>query len=75
MCVCHTQFAEYVLDICFHMEDRLIIILPISVISPTQHVQDKRSNSRPEKANSKLCTIGPMTLSPRKGEHNISGID
>ncbi len=72
ICVCHAQFVEYPLDICFHMEDRLIIILIISIISPSQHVQDNKSNGRAEKANAKLYIIGQMALNPREGEHHIS---
>ena len=72
MCVCHTQFVEYVLDTCFHLEYRLIVILDISTISLRQHVQDKRSYGRAAKANTKLCIIGQMALNPRKGAYNIT---
>ncbi len=72
ICVCHAQFVEYSLDVCFHMEDRLIIILIISIISPSQHVQDNKSNGRAEKANANLCIISQMALNPRKGEYHIT---
>ena len=75
ICVCHAQFVKYPLDICFHVEDRLIIILIISIISPSQHVKDKKSDGRAEKANAKLCIIGQKAFNPRKGEYHITGID
>ncbi len=75
MCVCHAEFVEYSLDVCFHMEDRLIIILIISIISPSQHVQDNKSNGRAQKANAKHCIISPMALNPRKDEYHITWID
>ncbi len=49
MCVCHTQFMEYALNVCCHMENRFIIILIISINSPSAHVQEK-SNGKAQKA-------------------------
>ncbi len=57
------------------MEDWLIIILIISIISPNQHVQDDKSNGRAKKANAKHCKISQMALNPRKGEYHITWID
>ena len=71
MCEYQIQIVEYPLNICFHMEDRFIIILIISDISSGQHVQDDKSNGRAEKANPKQCMIGRMALNPRKFEYNI----
>ena len=72
ICVFHAQFVEYPLNMCFHMEDRLIIILPISIISPSQHMLDNRSNGRADEAGAKLCIIGQMALTPRKSEYHIT---
>ena len=54
------------------MENRLIIILIIPIISPSQHVQDKKYYGRAGKVNTKLCIIGQMALNPRKGEYKIT---
>ena len=72
MCVYHTQFVEYALSICCHMENGFIIILIVSINSPSPHVQEKKYNGKAEKANTKVCITGKMVLNPRKGEYNIT---
>ena len=57
------------------MENRVIKILIISIKSPSIHVQEKKSNGKPEKADTKLCIISPMAFNPRKGEYIIPQID
>ncbi len=75
ICVCHSQFVGYSVHVCFHTEDKLIIILISSFISPSQHVQDNTSSSRANKANANLCIISQMALNPRKGEFHTTCID
>ena len=70
--VCHTQFVEYAINMCCHMEKRSIIISIISVISLSPHVQEKKSSGKAGKANIKLCIIAPMALNPEKGEYDIT---
>ena len=72
MCVCHTQFVEYALDICCYREIRFIIISIISISSPSSHICKRRSLMvKQKKANTKLCIIALRAVSSRKLEYII----
>ena len=53
------------------MGNGFIIILIISIILPSPHVQNKKS-SKAEKANTKLCIIASLAVNPRKDEYNLT---
>ena len=58
VCVCEYiihQLSERVLYMCYHIENKFVMVLNISFISPGQYLHEKRSNGEAEKANFTLA--------------------
>ena len=66
VCVCVCVSSAIGEKICHHMENKFIIILDISIMLSSSHVQCKV-----EKSKITFCIITTGVLNPRKGKYNI----